>query len=72
MDDSAILEAHKKNPEGGHKMFMIGDVATGTRAILASHNLCRAALVLLLETALGGNEIYCCPNGLYISDRRPD
>jgi len=23
-DDSAILEAHKENPDGGHKMFMLG------------------------------------------------
>lgn len=23
-DDSAILEAHKANPDGGHKMFMLG------------------------------------------------
>ena len=61
VDDSAIFEAHKKNPEGGHKMFMIGDVATGTRAILASCNLCRATLVLSSETALCGNEIYVLP-----------
>eukprot|EP00752_Nemacystus_decipiens_P005589 g5058.t1 len=24
-DDSAILEAHKENPDGGHKMFMLVD-----------------------------------------------
>ena len=23
-DDSAILEAHKENPDGGRKMFMLG------------------------------------------------
>lgn len=25
VDDSAILEAHKENPDGGHKMFMLGE-----------------------------------------------